>query len=84
MSNFQTEYRIEITPYRFGIKTQNGIRVGSNQYEFSRIRNFGAKSIRFASRYTENIIKKNAFIRHETFIHIRHLSITIIEQTAIY
>ena len=74
----------QTTSYRFGIDTQNGIRVGSNQYENSRIRNFGAKSIRFVSRFTENIIKINAFIRHNTFIHIRHTSITFIEQKTIY
>ena len=74
----------EITSYRFGVETQNGIRVGSNQYENSRIRNFGAKSIRFVSRFTENIININAFIRHNTFIHIRHTSITFIEQKTIY
>ena len=32
----------------------------------------------------KNIIKINAFIRHNTFIHIRHSSVTLIEQTAIY
>ena len=74
----------EITSYRFGVETQNGIRVGSNQYENSRIRNFGAKSIRFVSRFTENIININAFIRHYTFIHIRHTSITFTEQKTIY
>ena len=74
----------QITSYRFGVETQNGIRVGSNQYENSRIQNFGAKSIRFVSRFTENIIKVNAFIRHNTFIHIRHTSITCIEQKTIY
>ena len=74
----------EITSCRFGVETQNGIRVGSNQYENSRIRNFGAKSIRFVSRFTENIININAFIRHNTFIYTRHTSITFIEQKTIY
>ena len=74
----------EITSYRFGVETQNGIRVGPDQYENSRIRNFGAKSIRFVSRFTENIININAFIRHNTFIYIRHTSITFTEQKTIY
>ena len=57
MSNFQSEYRKEnhvLSIWRRDSEWHSGV---SNQYEYSRIRNFGAKSIRFVSRFTENIIK---------------------------
>ena len=84
MSNLQSEYRKEnhvLSIWRRDSEWHSGV---SNQYEYSRIRNFGAKSIRFVSWFTENIIEINAFIRHNSFIHIRHSSITLIGQTTIY
>ena len=48
-----SHFHRKIASYRFVVVTQNGIRVGSNLHECSRIRNFGAKCIWFVSRLTE-------------------------------
>ena len=77
-----SHFHRKIASYRLGVVTQNGIRVGSNLHECSRIRNFDAKFIWFISRLTE--YRLHLYNTFAEFIYTHHTPIASIEQKTLY